>query len=176
MNYYRNSLILIGMPGSGKSTLGLLLAKALQKDLVDTDTLIQIRKDNTPQNILDKQGYLGFREIEEEVLLNARYPNHIIATGGSAVYSEKAMHHLKQFGPIIFLDVTLPELLNRIHNIDTRGITRQPKQTFADLFDERRPLYEKYADVTIDCNNKTVEKIIDEIIYQEGEGFAEKDA
>ncbi len=176
MNYYRNSLILIGMPGSGKSTLGPILAKALEKDLVDTDALILQKRNRTLQNILDEQGYLTLRAIEEEMLLNTRFPNHIVATGGSAVYSEQAMHHLKQFGPIIFLDVTLPELLNRIHNIDTRGIARHPNQSFAELFEERRPLYQKYADIIISCENKAPALIIDEIIYQEGEGFAEKDA
>ena len=164
------------MPGSGKSTLGLILAKALQKDLVDTDALILQKQNRTLQNILDEQGYLTLRAIEEEMLLNTRFPNHIVATGGSAVYSEKAMHHLKQFGPIIFLDVTLPELLNRIHDIDTRGIARHPSQSFAELFEERRPLYQKYADIIINCENKSPELIIEEIIYQEGEGFAEKDA
>ena len=164
------------MPGSGKSTLGLTLAQTLMKNLIDTDELIQTRHSTSLQHILDEQGYLALRSIEEEILLNTDFPNDIVATGGSAVYSEKAMHHLKQFGPIIFLDVTLPELLNRIHNMDTRGIARHPNQTFAELFAERQPLYKKYADITIDSGNKSTERIIDEIIYQEGEGFAEKDA
>ncbi|MES2823843.1 MAG: shikimate kinase [Pseudomonadota bacterium] len=176
MNYYRNSLILIGMPGSGKSTLGALLTNALKKDLVDTDHLIKQQQHKSPQNILDEQGYLALRAIEEQILLQMQCPNHIVATGGSAVYSENAMHHLKQFGPIIFLDVSLQELLNRVQDMGTRGIARRPDQSFAELFAERRPLYQQYADIVIDCENKTPEAIIKEIIYQEGEGFAEKDA
>jgi shikimate kinase len=176
MNYYRNSLILIGMPGSGKSTLGAILATALKKNLVDTDHLIQQQQNKSPQHILDEQGYLALRTIEEQILLQMQCPNHIVATGGSAVYSESAMHHLKQFGPIIFLDVPLQELLKRVHNMNTRGIARHPDQSFADLFAERRPLYQQYADIVINCENKTPDAIIEEIIYQEGEGFAEKDA
>lgn len=164
------------MPGSGKSTLGLILAKALKKDLLDTDALIQQKHNKTLQNILDEHGYLALRAIEEEILLNIHCSNHIVATGGSAIYSENAMHHLKQFGPIIFLDVPLNELLDRVQDVGTRGIAQQPNQSFAELFAERRPLYEKYADITINCENRTSAFIIDEVIYQEGEGFAEKDA
>lgn len=174
--HLENSLILIGMPGAGKSTIGLLLAKILAKDFVDTDLLIQLQEGKTLDDILREQGYLQLRAIEENVLINACYNNHIIATGGSAVYSEKAMKHLKQFGPIVFLDVAQEELENRIHNMDTRGIARHPSQSFTDLFKERRQLYLRYADVVIDGNRKTQNELIDEIIYWEAEGYAELDA
>lgn len=176
MNPYHQSLILIGMPGAGKSTLGLLLAKSLAKDFVDTDLLIQLEHRKTLQDILHQQGHLALREEEEKVLLKAQYPNHIIATGGSAVYSSAAMQHLKHFGPIIFLDTPLHILEARIHNMDTRGIARPANQTFAEVYAERHPLYMKYADIVIDCNDKTLEQLIDEVIYEEAEAFIQYEA
>ncbi len=172
----RNSLILIGMPGAGKSTIGLLLAKNLAKDFVDTDLLIQNAQGKTLDDILRTQGHLKLRELEEEQLTNACYANHVIATGGSAVYSEKAMQHLRQFGPIVFIDVTLAELENRIQDMDTRGIARPANQSFAEVFAERLPLYRRYADLVISGDNKTQNQLVDEIIYWEGEGYADLDA
>lgn len=176
MSPYHQSLILIGMPGAGKSTLGLLLAKNLAKDFVDTDLLIQLEHRKTLQDILHEQGYLALREHEEKVLLNAHYPNHVIATGGSAVYSEVAMHHLKQFGPIVFLDVTIDALEQRIHNMNSRGIARPAGQSFAEVYAERRPLYLRYADIIIDCDHKHIEQLVDEVICQEANTYAEADA
>ncbi|ACE84752.1 shikimate kinase [Cellvibrio japonicus] len=173
---YKNSLILVGMPGAGKSTIGLLLAKHLAKDFVDTDLLIQLRAGKTLDDILREQGYLKLRALEEEVLLATDYPNHVIATGGSAVYSDKGMQHLKQFGPVVFLDVTQAELEQRIHNMETRGIAKHPSQSFSDLFLERRDLYMRYADVIIDGNHKTLDQLADEIIYWEAENYAAMDA
>lgn len=176
MNQFSTSLILIGMPGAGKSTIGIVLAKALAKDFVDTDLLIQLQHNKTLQDIVDNQGYLKLREYEEQVLLNTHYPNHIIATGGSAVYSEKSMHHLRHFGQIVFLDVPLAELTERVKDIDTRGLARHPNQSFADLYNERRALYQAHANITIDCSGKNPEQIINEIIGEEAEAYTEKDA
>lgn len=176
MNNYNTSLILIGMPASGKSTIGELLATSLKKDFVDTDRLIEQRNQKSLQHIVDTQGYTALREIEEQVLLNAIFPNHVIATGGSAIYSPKAMSHLKHFGLIVFLDVELPDLENRLHNFQTRGLARRPDQTLADLFAERRPLYQEYADIVIKCTGKTQEQIMTEIIGEESESYAEMDA
>jgi len=176
MNQFSTSLILIGMPGAGKSTIGIVLAKALAKDFVDTDLLIQVQHSKTLQDIVDNEGYLKLRNIEEQVLLNTHYPNHVIATGGSAVYSESAMQHLGHFGQIIFLDVPLIELVERVKDIDTRGLARQPNQSFADLYYERRALYQTHANITIDCTGKNQAQIIDEIIYAEAEVYTEKDA
>lgn len=176
MNAYASSLILIGMPGAGKSTIGLLLAKELAKDFVDTDILIQLRESRTLQEIIRLDGYQQLRDIEEQILLTADYPSHIIATGGSAVYSDAGMKHLKTFGQVIFLDVALAELQRRIHNYDNRGIARRPEQSFAELFDERRALYQKYADITIACGDKNQDRILQEIIYEEAEAYAEADA
>lgn len=176
MNPYHQSLTLIGMPGAGKSTLGLLLAKSLAKDFVDTDLLIQLEHRKTLQDILLEQGYLGLREAEEQILLRAQYPNHIIATGGSAVYSAKGMQHLKHFGPIIFLDVSIDLLEERINNMNSRGIARPADQTFAEVYAERRPLYLQYADIVIDCRNKSQEQLVSEVIYEEADAFIQNDA
>jgi len=176
MNQYSTSIILIGMPGAGKSTIGVMLAKALAKDFIDTDVLIQLRQGKTLQDIVDTEGYLALRGIEEQVLIDTHYPNHIIATGGSAVYSEKAMQHLRHFGPIVFLDLALNELSTRIKDFDSRGLARKPNQSLAELYDERRMLYQKYATITINCNGKNQEDILAEIIYEEAEAYTEKDA
>lgn len=176
MNQFSTSLILIGMPSAGKSTMGILLAKALAKDFVDTDVLIQLQQGKTLQDIVDTQGYLKLRDIEEQALLNTHYPNHIIATGGSAVYSEKAMQHLRHFGQIVFLDVALEDLAARLKNFESRGLARKPNQSLAELYDERRALYQKYANITISCSGKNHEEILTQIIYEEAEAYTDKDA
>lgn len=164
MTQIKSSIVLIGMPGAGKSTIGITLAKTLAKKFVDTDLLIREQQGKTLQDIVNNDGYLTLRSIEEKTLLCINEQNHVIATGGSAVYSEAAMHHLKTFGTIIFLDVDLPEILTRISNFDTRGLARRADQTFSELFNERQPLYQKYADICINCTYKTPEIIIEEVI------------
>lgn len=146
------SVILIGMPGAGKSTIGVMLAKELAKDFIDTDVLIQVREGKTLQEIMDESDYLNLRRIEEEVLLETNLPNHVIATGGSVVYGDAGMQHMKKYGPVVFLNVSLPELTRRIHNYESRGIARRPDQSFQDVFDERNKLYRRYADIVIDCD------------------------
>jgi shikimate kinase len=172
MNPYHQSLILIGMPGAGKSTIGIILAKSLAKDFVDTDLLIQLEHRKTLQDIVHEQGYLALRKHEEKILLDINYSNHVIATGGSVVYSEPAMLHLKKLGPVIFLDVAIQELEQRINNLSTRGIASAAGQTFADIYAERRPLYLRYADIVIDCNGKNQDQLVEEVICQEAEDFA----
>ncbi len=158
------SVILVGMPGAGKSTLGVMLAKMLAKDFVDTDLLIQLRAHATLQEVLDQQGYLALRQLEEETLLSCQFDNHIVATGGSAVYSEKGMTHLKTFGPVVYLDVSLDELRRRIKNYETRGIARRPDQSFESLFAERQALYQRYADLTVECEAHTPEEVLETLI------------
>ena len=149
----RKSVILIGMPGAGKSTLGILLAKDLGLDFLDTDVAIQVKEENTLQEILEQRGYLALRAVEENVLLTTDCHGKVIATGGSAVYSDKGMAYLKSCGTVIYLDVPLGELRRRIHNYETRGIARRPDQSFASLFEERAVLYRKYADITAVCGD-----------------------
>ncbi len=162
----KNNIILIGMPGAGKSTVGVLLAKELAKDFVDTDVLIQVQQKTILQDILDKKGYMELRRIEEQVLLNATFTNHVIATGGSAVYSQSGIEHLKASGIAIFMEVSIDVLRRRIHNYETRGIAKRPEQSFDELFEERRQLYVKYADLIIDCNRGTPDVIVDKIKEQ----------
>lgn len=154
---------LIGMPGSGKSTLGVQLAKECARDFIDTDVLIQLREGQTLQQILDTSSYLSLRNIEEQVLLSLDCQNHVIATGGSAVYSEKGMEKLKALGTVAFLDTSFDELVKRVGNYETRGISRLPDQSFLDLFEERIVLYRKYADQVIDCNIKNQDQLLAEL-------------
>ena len=155
----KTNLTLIGMPGAGKSTLGIILAKNLGLGFIDTDVLIQINQQKTLQQILDESDHLNLRTIEEEQILQLNIENHVIATGGSAVYSEVAMTHLIGISRVIFLETDFSTTMNRIHNIASRGIAKAPHQSFEDLFAERHSLYERYAEVTLDCNILSQEEL-----------------
>lgn len=157
---------MIGMPGSGKSTVGVILAKALTRPYLDSDILIQLIEKRSLQDIVDRDGYLVLRDIEEQVLLGIDCENHVIATGGSAAYSDLAMQHLKHNGIFIFLDASPDTLRSRIHNYETRGLAKRADQSFEDLFKERFKLYTRYADIVIDSNNRTQEEVCDEIHEQ----------
>ncbi len=153
------NVILVGMPGAGKSTVGVILAKMMSLGFVDTDLLIQTAQNRSLQDIVDKDGHMALRRIEEAVILSLDISNHVIATGGSAVYSHAAMTHLKSGGLSVFLNVDLPTIESRVRDIDTRGLARSPGQGLGDLFEERCPLYERYADVTVDCSGLTQEEV-----------------
>jgi len=162
----KSNTVLIGMPGSGKSTVGVILAKLTTKRFLDTDLLIQNRAKMSLQDIINTQGHMALRRIEEEVLLSVRCHNHVIATGGSAAYSNPAMLHLKNKGNTVFLKATLESLKKRIHNYETRGLAKRPEQSFQDLFHEREDLYTKYADFTIECSVLTQDQVADQIFEQ----------
>lgn len=164
MKQHHSSLSLIGMPGAGKSTVGVILAKLTSRDFIDTDILIQAVQHRSLQDIVDSDGHLALRKIEEDVILGLPPGNQVIATGGSAAYSEPAMAHLRTLGPIIFLDVDLPTLEARVKDFETRGLARRPDQTFADLFHERRTLYLRHAGITISCSTLTQEEVCARII------------
>lgn len=146
-----SNIVLIGMPGCGKSTVGVILAKILSRGFTDTDLLIQTEQGRSLQNIVDTDGYLVLREIEEQVLLGLSVRNQVIATGGSAAYSHAAMSHLGHDGIIVFLHADLVTLRARVKDYSSRGLAKRPEQTLDDLFDERLSLYMEYADITIDC-------------------------
>jgi len=139
------------MPGAGKSTVGILLAKAAARDFIDTDVLIQAKSGRTLQDIVDTDGHLALRALEERILLDLQMQHHVIATGGSAPYSQRAMTHLKHNGIFIFLWVDPDTLLQRIGDFSGRGLAKRPDQSFAELYAEREALYERYADITINA-------------------------
>jgi len=146
-----SSITLIGMPGAGKSSVGVLAAKRLVRRFVDTDLEIQEYAGRSLQEILDEDGYLALRALEEQVLLSADIDNAVVATGGSAVYSEHAMRRLRSVSRIVYLQVDLTTVLERIGDFSARGIAKPRDQTIAAVFEERRRLYEAWADVTLDA-------------------------
>lgn len=158
------NLVFIGMPGSGKSTVGVLVAKRLGLGFVDTDLLIQQEAGRTLQEIVDRDGYQALRKIEEQVLLNLTVENHVISTGGSAVYSDAAMRHLKPSGTVVFLDIPLDVVIERIGDYSLRGISRRPDQSLAELFDERFALYSRYADVTLKGAGLTHDEVCEAVL------------
>lgn len=158
-----SNIILIGMPGAGKSTVGVLLAKAMSRAFVDTDLVIQSAEGKRLQDIIDAAGLDAFRAIEEAHVLALDLRNAVIATGGSVPYSAKAMAHLKTGGVVVYLEASLEVLEKRIANMDSRGIARAPGQSFDALYAERVPLYERYADVVVRTRDheSTVRAIIE---------------
>ena len=159
----KNNVVLIGMPGAGKSTLGVILAKTLKMPFVDTDLLIQQRENRLLQEIINQEGIEAFLQIEESVIADLNVCNSIIATGGSAVYSEAAMKHLKENGFVVYLKLGLGEIERRIRNIKTRGIVMDAGQGLYHIYRERTPLYEKHADMILNCAGRNKEDLINEI-------------
>ena len=168
MDQNQSNIVLIGMPGSGKSTVGIILAKMISRDFVDTDISIQMSQGRSLQDIVDMEGHMVLRQIEEDIIQDLMCVDHVIATGGSAVYSHSAMKHLKSNGVVVFLNVDLPTLKSRIHNFETRGLARRPEQSLEDLFEERLNLYKKYADIMIECGNLDQDDVCSVIIDECG--------
>ncbi len=159
-----NNLALIGMPGAGKSTLGVLLAKRTARSFLDTDLLIQQAEGAPLQEIIEKRGVELFRSVEARIVLGLDCSNAVVATGGSVVYSEVAMKHLGRLGTRIYLDVPLAELDRRLGNLDKRGVIRGPGQDLGDLLAERRPLYERWADIRVDCEGLEHDGVVGAVI------------
>ncbi|TYO99011.1 shikimate kinase [Geothermobacter ehrlichii] len=164
MTRERTNIILIGMPGAGKSTVGVVLAKRLGLGFVDTDLLLQQRAGKKLQQIIDQDGTAAFRRLEERTLCEFDGCNTVVATGGSAIYSEAAMRHLAAIGTIVFLDVPLGELAQRLHDMQSRGLVIGPGAGLADLYTERLPLYRRWAEITIDGQGKNLEEVVDEVV------------
>ncbi|MBA2938898.1 shikimate kinase [Paenibacillus sp. CGMCC 1.16610] len=158
------NIVLVGMSGAGKSTLGVLLAKALGMNFVDTDIVIQQCEGKLLQEIIDIDGIEKFLQIEENAISELQLDNCIISTGGSVIYSEKAMNVLKKSGKVIYLHVPYEEIKKRLINITTRGIVIKNGNSLKDVYEERLPLYSKYSDKILDCLNKDVEQCVSEII------------
>jgi len=158
------NLILIGMPGAGKSTVGVILAKALKKTFIDTDIVVQEDAGRLLQDIIDTEGPRAFLEIEESTILSRHFSNAVIATGGSVVFSTRAMEHLKSGGVVIYLKISFEEMEKRLRNITTRGIVLVAGQGLREMYNERVPLYGKYADRIIDCSDKDFEAVVAKVI------------
>lgn len=154
----KDNIVLIGMPGAGKSTLGIVLAKIIGYDFVDADLIIQNQCDKTLQKIIDACGPEGFIQVENEVLCNLSAERTVISTGGSAVYSDEAMQHLGSIGTVVYLKTSLEELTDRLGGLYERGVVMKNGlgMSLAELYEERVPLYEKYAEVTLDLDGLSV--------------------
>lgn len=161
------NIVLIGMPGVGKSTVGVLMAEWLGYSFLDTDIYIQAREGRKLQEIIDCEGLDGFCKIEEQAILVLSCEAHVISTGGSAVYSKRAMQHLKKNSTVCHLDMPSQQLKERLDNFKTRGIVMVPGQSIETLYRERHPLYMKYADITVDCTdmkpNEVIEKLLEHL-------------
>lgn len=155
----KSNIILIGMAGSGKSAVGRRLAAMLHLSFVDTDDLIVRTQGRPLQDIIDREGISAFRRIEEEVLLAVTLRNHVIATGGSTIYSAAGMAHLRRIGHVVLLQVELAVLQARVDNVATRGLVKGPGQTFGDLYHERLPLYRQNAEYIYDCGGQDIESV-----------------
>lgn len=162
----KDNLVLIGMPGVGKSTVGVILAKVLGYEFLDSDLLIQKEEKALLREIIDEKGLDGFLDIENRVNSSIEASNAVIATGGSVVYCQEAMQHLKEIGTIIYLKLDYSILRRRLGNLKGRGVVLREGQTLKGLFDERTPLYEKYADVVVDEKKLDVEQTLQKILEE----------
>lgn len=163
------NIILTGLPGSGKSTTGVVLAKTLGRAFFDTDIVIQERTGRRLQEIIDSDGTEAFLKIEEEAVLALERRNAVIATGGSVVLVPRAMEHLRETGIIVFLVISYDEMVRRLDNISTRGVVLLPGQDLRAMYNERVPLYHQYADITVDITKESFEKTIGTILYELGQ-------
>lgn len=159
----KDNIILIGMPGAGKSTVGVVLAKKLGYAFVDSDLVIQSREGKLLHEIIEEQGIEGFWAVEEEVNASIDAHRTVIATGGSVVYGRRAMEHLKQIGVVVYLKLSCASIADRLGDLGERGVTLKEGQGLAELYSERVPMYEQYADVTIDCEELSIREIVEKV-------------
>ena len=159
----KDNVVLIGMPGAGKSTVGVVLAKVLGYQFLDSDLLIQDRESRLLKDIIEEEGLEGFIQIENEVNASINTHDSVIATGGSVVYGKEAMDHLRSIGTVVYIKLGYDTLDSRLGNIKQRGVALKDGQTLYSLYEERCPLYEKYADIVIDSENLGVEELLEEI-------------
>ena len=157
------NIVLIGMPGAGKSTVGVVLAKRMGMSFMDSDLVIQEQEGRTLHKIIEEKGTEGFLEVEDRINAGISPKNTIIATGGSVVYGKNAMKHLCEIGTVCYLKLSYESIADRLGDLAQRGVALKDGQTLIDLYQERTPLYEKYANLTIDCENKNIREIVGEI-------------
>ncbi len=158
------NISLIGMPGAGKSTVGVLLAKALAWSFLDTDLMVQVAEERSAREIIHTEGIERFVRIEQRHILALNFREHVIAAGGSVVCGPAAIEHLKSLGPVVHLDLPFAVLERRLAGLNGQGIVLGPGQTIAGIFQHRYPLYRRYADLTVECVGRTQEEIVDEIL------------
>lgn len=158
-----NNIILIGMPGAGKSTVGVVLAKKMGYCFVDSDLVIQERTGQLLHEIIKEKGQQGFLEVENQVNASLDLRHTVIATGGSAIYGKEAMEHLKSIGTVVYLRLSYRTITRRLGDLHERGVALKEGQSLQNLYAERIPYYEKYADITINCERKSIRKIVEEI-------------
>ena len=151
-----DNIVLIGMPGSGKSSIGVVLAKALGYRFLDVDLLIQEREGALLQEILDRRGLDYFLDAERDAICSVDCRHTVVAPGGSCICREEAIEHMRRLGTVVYLKLSLPEVEGRIHNLATRGIALSPGQTLADVYDYRTPLYERCAHITVPAGGQTL--------------------
>lgn len=159
-----NNIILIGMPGVGKSTLGVVLAKILGYQFLDSDLLIQQQEERGLSRIIEEEGIEGFKKIENRVNASIEVQDTVIATGGSVVYCEEAMQHLKSVGKVVYLKLSYKSIKKRLGNLKGRGVVLKEGQTLLDLYEERIPLYEKYADIVVNEEGRSLEEGIQAVL------------
>lgn len=157
------NIVLIGMPGAGKSTVGVVLAKKLGYTFIDSDLVIQEREHMLLHEIIAQKGLDGFNQIENEVNATLTANHSIIATGGSVIYGVDAMMHLKSIGTVVYLELPYEKLVERLGDLTERGVSMRPGQTLANLYEERVPLYERYADITVNCHETPIREIVAQI-------------
>lgn len=162
----KNNIILIGMPGAGKSTVGVVLAKKLGYRFVDSDLVIQDKYGKLLHELIEENGVEGFWKIENDVNASLDTQKSVIATGGSAVYGTEAMEHLRQIGTVVYLQLPYEEVAERLGDLNARGVTLMPGQTLVDLYEERIPLYEKYAHIVVECSGKMLREVVAEVVQQ----------
>lgn len=162
------NVILIGMPGVGKSTVGVILAKKLGFEFVDSDILIQAKTKRMLKDIIAQEGLEGFLDIEGQVNATVDIKNVVLATGGSVIYRDYAMEHLKEIGTVVYLKVGYEQLEARLGNLKERGVALKEGQTLRDLYEERCPLYEKYADIIVDEEKSGLDETLNKVLYNLG--------
>lgn len=161
-----NNIILIGMPGAGKSTVGVILAKVLGYQFIDSDLIIQQKENRLLKDIIEQEGLNGFIEIENKINQEIHTSNSVIATGGSAIYGKEAMNHFRNIGLVVYIKLGYDTLETRLGNIKQRGVVLKEGQNLKDLFEERCPLYEEYAHIIIDAKEMEIEELVASIINQ----------
>lgn len=172
------NIVLIGMPGAGKSTVGVVLAKHMGRRFLDSDLVIQEKTGKLLHEIISEKGLEGFLAIENEINCGLERNGSVIATGGSVIYGSRAMEHLRQTGTVVYLKLSYEEIESRLGDLKKRGVALKEGQTLRDLYEERIPLYEKYADFVLECGRKSIRTIVEELAAEleriSGNGPAEQ--